>query len=134
MMLFVQLKREIIFSFLSLISLSVISQTQTVRGKMIDAQAQYPLIGASIFVKDSLPIIGTVTDVDGNFVLTNVPVGRQSFVCQYLGYKTRFISNIVVTSGKEVVLEISLEESVESLNEFVVSVNSNKDRPNNDMA
>jgi len=131
---FIKLKKELIFSCLALISFSGISQTQTVRGKMIDAQAKYPLIGAAIFIKDSLPIIGTLTDVDGNFVLTNVPTGRQSFVCQYLGYKTREISNIVVNKGKEVLLEITLEESVESLNEFVVNGSSNKDRPNNDLA
>jgi hypothetical protein len=134
MILMLKLKRELVLGLLLLIAGAGISQTQTVRGKMLDAQAKSPLIGASIFIKDSLPIIGTVTDVDGNFVLTNVPVGRQSFVCQYLGYKSRVISNIVVTSGKEVILEISLEESVESLNEFVVNGNSNKDKPNNDLA
>jgi hypothetical protein len=134
MFLMIQLKREIALGLFLIIAVAGISQTQTVRGKMLDAQAKYPLIGAAIFIKDSLPIIGTVTDVDGNFVLTNVPIGRQSFVCQYLGYKSKVISNIVVTSGKEVLLEIALEESVESLNEFVISGSSNKDRPNNDLA
>lgn len=121
-----------------LIALSGISmsfaQTQKVKGKVLDAQAAYPLIGASIILIGSDPIIGTVTDLDGNFILSNVPLGRQAFGIQYIGYKSLTIPNVLVTAGKEVILHINLEESVEKLEEIVITARADKDLPINEMA
>src|SRR4028119_75974 len=86
--------------------------TQTIKGIIQDAQSKYPLAGANIIVVGSTPLIGTSTDVEGNFRLTNVPLGRQALKISYLGFQERVISNILVTSGKEVVLTIDLEEQV----------------------
>ncbi len=110
------------------------AQNQVVRGVVIDQQAKYPLIGATVFIRDSDPLIGASTDLDGKFRLEGVKVGRQTIVVSYLGYKTLTLPNVLVTSGKEVVLEIELEESVEILKEVVVSGKSSKDLPNNEMA
>ncbi|MFY0600173.1 MAG: TonB-dependent receptor [Cyclobacteriaceae bacterium] len=110
------------------------SQTQVVKGKVIDAQAEYELIGATVMLLDSEPMIGSVTGVDGSFRLENVPVGRQTLAVQYIGYKNLTVPNVLVTAGKEVVLQIKLEESVESLEAVVVTANANKDLPINDMA
>lgn len=110
------------------------AQTQIIKGKIIDAQAEYELIGATIKVIGSEPLIGTVTNLDGSFVLENVPVGRQSLSVQYIGYKNLTLPNILVTAGKEVILQIKLEESVESLEAVVVTANANKAMPINEMA
>ncbi len=52
------------------------AQNQVIKGKIVDADAQYPLIGATIMIEGSEPAIGTVTDVDGNFRLNNIPLGQ----------------------------------------------------------
>ena len=107
---------------------------QTVKGLVIDSQAEYPLIGASVMLADSDPFVGTTTDLDGNFRLENVPLGRQTLVIQYVGYKSITMPNILVTSGKEIILQVKLEESVESLKEIVITADSDKDMPINDLA
>lgn len=112
----------------------VIGQTQTVKGTVLDAQADYPIIGASIIVVGSDPIIGSVTDLDGNFKLDAVPYGRQTLAVQYIGYKSISLPNVLVTAGKQVVLDIKLEESVEQLEEVVVTAESDKDLPLNELA
>lgn len=109
-------------------------QTQVIKGKIIDAQAEYELIGATILVLGSEPMLGTVTDVDGTFRLENVPVGRQTLAVQYVGYKNQTIPNVLVTAGKEVILQIKLEESVENLEAVVVTASASKDLPINEMA
>ena len=76
--------------------------------------------------------IGAATDIDGNFKIANVPVGRQTVVVSYVGYKKQQIDNIMVLSAKENVLNIGLEESVEKLEE--VKVTFNKTGAINDMA
>ena len=122
--------------FLSLFAFQafVNAQTQTVRGRIIDQQSEAPLIGATVELLESDPMLGIVTVIDGNFTLQNVPVGRQAFRVSYLGYNTITVPNILVTSGKEVQLSLGLEESITELSEVVVKADVNKDRPINEMA
>lgn len=123
-----------LFAIILFGSVQAMSQTQVVKGKIYDAQSEFPLFGANIILLDSDPIVGAVSDPDGNFRIDNVPVGRQVFVVQYIGYKTITLPNVLVTAGKEVVLDIKLEESVETLESFVVTSDADKDLPLNDMA
>lgn len=113
---------------------SLLAQTQTVKGTILDAQAEYPLIGATITLQNFDPIKGAVTDINGKFKITEVPVGRQTFSVQYIGYKSITLPNVLVTAGKEVVLNMLLEESVESLQEVVITADADKDLPINDLA
>ena len=96
--------------------------------------SQQPLIGVNVILIDSDPFLGGVTDLDGNFRIEGVPAGRQNFLVKYIGYKSQTLPNVLVTAGKQVVLNIQLEESVEALNEVVITADSDKDRPNNEMA
>jgi hypothetical protein len=111
-----------------------VAQTQTVKGLITDMDSRQPLIGVNVILVDSDPFIGAVTDLDGRFKMEEVPVGRQTIMIKYIGYKTQTIPNVLVTAGKQVILNIELEESVENLNEVVITADSDKDRPNNEMA
>lgn len=107
---------------------------QTVRGTVVESETQFPLIGATvILVSDTSRLTGVTTDVEGNFRLTNVPVGRQTIKVSYVGYEDAVVSNIQVTSGKEVVLTISLKESAVSLAEITI-VASRDGEASNEMA
>src|SRR5687768_817497 len=50
--------------------------TQTVRGKIVDQESNTPLPGANVVVIESDPMLGSVTDPDGNFRIDNVPPAR----------------------------------------------------------
>ncbi|MEM8566469.1 MAG: carboxypeptidase-like regulatory domain-containing protein, partial [Bacteroidota bacterium] len=110
------------------------SQTQTVKGTVLDAQGDYPIIGASVILVGSNPIIGAVTDLEGRFRLEAVPYGRQTLAVQYIGYKSISLPNVLVTAGKEVVLNVKIEESVEKLDEVVITAEADKDLPLNELA
>ncbi len=94
--------------------------TQTVRGTVMDKVSQSPLIGVNVIVVGVSPVIGTTTDIDGNFKLPAVPVGTHDLKVTYMGYKEQVIPAIVVNSGKEAVLNIAIEEDFQQLNEVVV--------------
>jgi hypothetical protein len=119
-----------------LISLTLISQdfTQTVRGTVYDKQSQFPIPGAAIVVIGSNPIIGTTTDVNGQFELTGIPVGRTNLQVTFMGYSPSVLNNIAVNAGKEVVLSIELEERITSLKEAVVTADRELEKPLNEMA
>lgn len=119
-------------SFLT--SLAFAQMNQTVRGTIIDSDSNTPLIGATIMLIGSDPIKGSSTDVEGNFRITEVPLGRAAFQLSYLGYESKTISNIVVDSGKEVILDLSMEESIIKMDEIVITANEVQGRPTNEMA
>ncbi len=110
--------------------------TQTVRGRVLDEVSKAPLIGVNIALVSSDGVTGTATDIDGNFRIEQVPLGRQTFRITSIGYEDQLLSNIVITAGKEVILNINLTESVSTLNEIVVTANSRDDKTatNNDLA
>lgn len=108
--------------------------TQIIRGKIFDRETLIGLPGANIVVMGSDPFIGTTSDIDGNFVLDKVPVGRISLQISYIGYENYFMSDILVSSGKEIFLNIPLIESFTSLSEIVIKPDIEKDKAINKMA
>ncbi len=121
---------------LSLFLSSANTQTlkQTIRGTIQDADSKMPLIGVTLLIDGSDPIIGTVTDPDGNFIFSELPIGRYNVIVNYLGYETQVIPNVLIGSGKQAVLNVALTESVTSLDAVVVKANQNKGEALNDMA
>src|ERR1044072_1854809 len=106
--------------------------TQTVRGTVVDKQVKSPLVGAVVQLINVTPSKGTTTDVNGNFKLEEVPVGRQSLKITLLGYREIVLSDVAVTSGKEVVLNIEMEENVVETKEVVIT--ADKKQPLNEMS
>jgi hypothetical protein len=135
------MKNIILFTFVFILSFNKLhgfSQDkilyQTVRGSIIDDITKQPLIHAHIIILNSEPLKGTMTDEKGNFVIQHVPVGRHSFKISYIGYRTKLLNNLMITSAKELVLKIKLKESIIMLDGIVISPQTGKTRPNNDMA
>lgn len=108
--------------------------TQTVRGTVLDKVSKTPLPGASVIVINSSPLIGSTTDSEGNFKLSNVPLGTQGIHISFIGYKEITLPNIIVNSGKEVVLNIQLEEDILQLDEIVVKPDVEKNKPLNELS
>jgi hypothetical protein len=107
--------------------------TQTVRGVVLDNDSRETLMGAAVIRLGAEYTTGTTTNSAGEFVLENVPLGRHSFQVNYLGYKPYVTSEILVSSGKEVYLEIALNQSVSNLEEVVIKAEIDKSATINSM-
>ncbi|MFO0322896.1 MAG: TonB-dependent receptor [Bacteroidota bacterium] len=108
------------------------SPTQTIKGTITDKQSQYPLPGVSVVIIGSDPLKGTSTDADGKFKLTEVAPGRYDLKVTYIGYKEILLPNVQVTSGKEVSVDVGIEENVTSVNEVVIA-GTKKNETNNEL-
>lgn len=62
----------------------------SIKGKVITVDDQLPVIGASILIEGTK--IGTVTDVDGNFYIANIPVDAKRIKVSYLGLKSQYVA------------------------------------------
>jgi len=102
------------------------SLTQTVRGVVTDKASGQPLTGVIVFLSTTEPVLGGSTDLDGHFRLSEVSIGRHTLVAKYTGYKDVVLSQLLVNSGKELVLEILMEEDINTMN--IVEVMEEKDK------
>jgi hypothetical protein len=136
----ITMKKSSAVAFMLLISVQLFAQqgTQVVRGVVRDDISQTPVVGATVVLvhEGGGSPIGAVTDVHGAFRLSGVPTGRPSLRISSLGYEDRLLSNVVVSAGKEVILNITLTERISELNEVVVVADRKGDpsRTNNELA
>ena len=106
---------------------------QTIRGQVCDVASGEPMIGVTITVENGTTM-ATVSDIDGNFVIQHVPVGRHSVRATYIGYEPVLLKEQLVTSGKELVLNLKMTENLTNLQEVVIKPRVNKQQPLNEMA
>ena len=97
--------------------------TQTIRGRITDTNTEKPLAGANVTLKNTTQ--GTQTNENGYFRLEKITLGRHQLEISSVGFETQTISEILVESGKEVVLEIRLQEATKQLGEAIVKAPSN---------
>ena len=107
--------------------------TQTIRGIVIDSKTNTPIEYASVCITED-PSRGGSTDERGNFRINNVPVGRYNIQATFMGYRSSIITEVSVTSSKEVFVEIPMDENVQDLAEVLVKPEIKKDRTVNPMA
>lgn len=133
---FIKNTRIILILFL-LLNISLKAQDtlkQTVRGKILDKQTQLPIPGATVVLRNFEPVMAVISDIDGNYIIRDVPLGRINIECSYLGYSSQTLSNVILSSGREQVINFELEEHAFDLEEFVIKAYSRKDQPVNTMA
>jgi hypothetical protein len=106
---------------------------QNIRGVVIDKLSQATIVGATVQLLNYTENKGTKTNENGKYALENISPGRYELKITYLGYKEMLIPNVVVSSGKETIVDISLEESFKSLKDVTIKA-TNKAKTINDLA
>jgi len=120
------------FILFSLYASMAQTHLQTLRGVITDQETLVPLTGANISIEGTS--LGTSADLDGRFEIKDIQIGRHNILITYLGYEPIVMKDVLLTSGKEVVLEISMTESLVQMDEIVVSSESTQSTPLNEMA
>ncbi|MGV8137119.1 MAG: secretin and TonB N-terminal domain-containing protein [Mangrovibacterium sp.] len=107
--------------------------TQTIRGTVFDAETGTPVEFANISLLDNTSI-GTMSDSLGHFTIHGIPLGYANIKVSFVGYEPYIYREILLTSAREVSVEIPLKESFQSVGEVVVRPQINKERAVNPMA
>jgi len=109
----------IAMSALSVGSLAAQQNTGRIIGRVVDAASAQPLAGVQVVVNDG--VVGTLSDLNGRFVLVDVPAGTVSVTAQSLGYGTKTVTDLVVPAGEVVAFNITLEQQAVAIAGITVS-------------
>ncbi len=122
------------FLLLGLLGALQLHAQQVVKGSLIDKASEAPVVGAMVIIQNSSPTLGAISDGDGDFRIEGVPYGRQTIVVQAPGYAIQTVPNLVVNSGKEVMVRVQLEEQVVELETVEITGTEERQLQVNEMA
>lgn len=108
--------KKLLLSLMAMATFSVVYCQHTFVATVVDDDTDEPLIGVNVFF-ESLEK-GSVTDLDGNVQITNLPAGNFLARITYIGYEAE---EIEVTLPQNTPLNIELEAGGEELEEVVVT-------------
>ncbi len=95
------------------------AQIGTIKGTIKDEKNGEGLIGANVVIEGT--VIGASTDIDGNFVIPNVKAGKYNLVVTSIAYQTKTVPNLEVYPNQTTVLNTTLSEDVQQLDELIVT-------------
>lgn len=104
------------------------AQTGTIKGSVVDAKTNEPLIGASVLIEGTT--LGAAADLDGNFEIHNIPAGTHTLVITYVAYKPEKKNGVAVTQNEETILKFALTPDEYALEEVEVVAQANRESEN----
>ncbi len=107
--------------------------SQTIKGTVTDKNLLSPIAGVKVRIDADTANIA-ITDSNGYYEIKNVAVGRVRITASHQAYAEVNIPNLLLTSGKELVVNIQMEEQITSLRGFSLKSKSSKLKASNDMA
>ncbi|HYH14787.1 MAG TPA: carboxypeptidase-like regulatory domain-containing protein, partial [Flavisolibacter sp.] len=107
---------------------------QTIKGNVIDKDTKQPLSGATIIIRATSPIKAAITDSNGFFKVNQVGIGRQEVEVTMMGYQKITITDLLVGSGKELVLNVEMLGEAGLLEQVTVKHHRDRQKASNEMA
>lgn len=93
---------------------------QTIRGTVLDNESAAPVFGAQILLKDKDSTVArTITDEEGVFEMTDIPVGKYLLVVKASNYEP-YALPAEVNSGRQTILEVKVQEKFTEVAEVEV--------------
>jgi outer membrane receptor for ferrienterochelin and colicin len=92
--------------------------TGKIAGKVTDSQTGEALPFVNIIIEGTN--LGAATDIDGHYVILNIPPGKYNVKAQYIGYQSVVVENVSVSIDLTTTLDFTLSESAVELEEVVV--------------
>ncbi|MCO5259502.1 MAG: carboxypeptidase-like regulatory domain-containing protein [Crocinitomicaceae bacterium] len=127
-MILIKIQSVILIFICVIYSSLVFSQKGIISGKIIDYHTKEPLIGAVARIENSS--LGAVTDIEGDFLISEVKEGQYSLSFSYFSYKTKTIFDVVVKSEDTTFIEVTLEVEITTIEEIEIVAKLNRESEN----
>lgn len=93
---------------------TLFSQSGTIKGRVFNSSNNEAIVFANLIIANTN--IGTVSDINGNFVFSNVKPGYVKVIATYVGYENFISSEMMIIGGKTSYVEIPMKETSLKLN------------------
>ncbi|MGY8764304.1 MAG: carboxypeptidase-like regulatory domain-containing protein, partial [Fidelibacterota bacterium] len=103
------MKPKHLFMCMFLISFGLAGTDGTIRGKITDGNG-VALPGANVILPDLS--MGAASDMDGNYLILNIPVGKYDVIVSMMGYKKTTMKGIHILMDQTLWLNFKLEEEI----------------------
>ncbi|RKY57159.1 MAG: TonB-dependent receptor, partial [Candidatus Neomarinimicrobiota bacterium] len=104
------MNRHGIFGILLILALSGFSvragTTGKIMGKVSDKNSGDPIIGANVYIEGSG--LGTASDVNGDYFIINIPPGKYTLICSYVGYERVQVLDVQVNTDRTTIQNFSI--------------------------
>ncbi len=106
-----------------IITINIVSYSQSkikgsIGGKIIDETTGEPIIGANIVLLNTN--YGAASDIDGNFLITNLEPGNYEMIVSYISYAKTRIPNVIVKEGEKTIINVALKPEAINVEEVVI--------------
>jgi hypothetical protein len=109
-----------LFLLLLVVSFNIaFAQTGKISGKVTDFESGEPLIGANVIINGTS--LGAATNVDGEYIILNVPPNTYSITAKYIGYKDVTNNNIRVSVNVTTEVNFALPSAQYQIDEVVIT-------------
>ncbi|MFZ2325007.1 MAG: carboxypeptidase-like regulatory domain-containing protein, partial [Ignavibacteriaceae bacterium] len=87
-------------------------------GKIVDSQNGEIIIGANVLVEGTT--FGAATDLDGKYLIKNIPAGKYDIVVTYISYSMTIIKDVVINNNQTTILDLALKSEAIQVDEVMV--------------
>jgi outer membrane receptor protein involved in Fe transport len=112
------MRRIVIYFMVFGISMFSFGQSSSIKGTITDAQTSETLVGAYVIV-DGLQMGGS-SDIDGNYIIENLPAGTYDVIATYVGFSSK-TEEVTLAEDQEIILNFNLSPDLMGLDEIVVT-------------
>ena len=95
------------------------AQTSTIKGRVFNSINNEAVPFANIFIDSTS--VGTTSDIEGNYRITDLKPGTYSLICSFIGFKRQISFEVPVTSARTTTLDFALVEESTTLNQVVIT-------------
>lgn len=106
------------FIFLFFTANAVDAQTGIIKGLIKDKKTGETLVGVNLWIESISK--GNSTDINGEFMISNVPAGTYKLAISIISYRKMILDNVKVSKDKVTSLDIELEEEITQMKEVEI--------------
>lgn len=95
------------------------AQTSTIKGRVFNSINNEAVPFANIFIDSTS--VGTTSDFEGNYRITDLKPGTYSLICSFIGFKRQISYEVSVSSARTTTLDFALVEESTTLDQVVIT-------------
>ncbi|NCB09592.1 MAG: TonB-dependent receptor, partial [Bacteroidia bacterium] len=118
------MKQQVLSIILLILCEMAFAQTGIIKGTITDSKTRESLIGTTVLIQGTTQ--GTITNFDGEFIISKVNPGKYNLVISFISYETQIIP-VEVASDRETVLNVSLQPATLDIGEVQVVAKKRED-------